>query len=123
MRWLYGHVPSYSEWNRFWIFWRMGDGALDAVRVDETWEPKGAAVSAGNDLVRMVLTGYLGLEFADRPDLLESVVPVYPPGAKRMLRDNGVWARTLKRDNVRLITAPSARDHTERHRHRRRRGT
>ena len=62
--------------------------------------------SAGNDLVRMVLTGYLGLEFADRPDLLESVVPVYPPGAKRMLRDNGVWARTLKRDNVRLITAP-----------------
>jgi len=106
LRWLYGHVPSYSEWNRFWIFWRMGDGALDAVRVDETWEPKGAAVSAGNDLVRMVLTGYLGLEFADRPDLLESVVPVYPPGAKRMLRDNGVWARTLKRDNVRLITTP-----------------
>jgi len=106
LRWLYGHVPSYSEWNRFWIFWRMGDGALDAVRVDEAWEPKGAAVSAGNDLVRMVLTGYLGLEFADRPDLLESVVPVYPPGAKRMLRDNGVWARTLKRDNVQLITTP-----------------
>ena len=22
--------PSYSEWNRFWIFWRMGDGVLDA---------------------------------------------------------------------------------------------
>jgi 4-hydroxyacetophenone monooxygenase len=105
-QWLYGHVPSYSEWNRFGIFWRMGDGALDAVRVDAEWEPKGQAVSAANDLVRMVLTGYLGMEFADRPDLLESVVPAYPPGAKRMLRDNGVWARTLKRDNVRLITAP-----------------
>ena len=34
LRWLYGHVPSYSEWNRFWIFWRMGDGVLDGVRVD-----------------------------------------------------------------------------------------
>jgi 4-hydroxyacetophenone monooxygenase len=102
-RWLYGHVPSYSEWNRFWIFWRMGDGALDAVRVDPDWEPKGQAVSAANDLVRMVLTGYLGMEFADRPDLLPAVVPAYPPGAKRMLRDNGIWARTLKRDNVRLL--------------------
>jgi 4-hydroxyacetophenone monooxygenase len=104
LRWLYGHVPSYSEWNRFWIFWRMGDGALEGVRVDPDWEPKGAAVSAANDLVRMVLTGYLGMEFADRPDLLASVVPAYPPGAKRLLRDNGVWARTLKRDNVQLIT-------------------
>jgi 4-hydroxyacetophenone monooxygenase len=78
---------------------------LEGVRVDEDYEPKGAAVSAANDLVRMVLTGYLGMEFADRPDLLEAVVPTYPPGAKRLLRDNGVWARTLKRDNVRLVTA------------------
>ena len=104
LQWLYGHVPSYSEWNRFWIFWRMGDGALEGVRVDPAWEPKGAAVSAANDLVRMVLTGYLGMEFADRPDLLEHVVPAYPPGGKRLLRDNGVWARTLKRDNVQLVT-------------------
>ena len=28
LQWLYAHVPSYSEWNRFWIFWRMGDGVL-----------------------------------------------------------------------------------------------
>jgi 4-hydroxyacetophenone monooxygenase len=104
LRWLYGHVPSYAEFNRFWIFWRMGDGALEAVRVDDAWEPKDQAVSAANDMVRMVLSGYLGMEFADRPDLLEAVVPKYPPGAKRMLRDNGIWARTLKRDNVRLVT-------------------
>jgi 4-hydroxyacetophenone monooxygenase len=104
LRWLYGHVPSYSEWNRFWIFWKMGDGALHNVRVDEGWEPKDQAVSEANDLVRMLLTAYLQLEFADRPDLLPAVVPDYPPGAKRMLRDNGIWARTLKRDNVRLVT-------------------
>jgi 4-hydroxyacetophenone monooxygenase len=106
LRWLYRHVPSYSEWHRFWIFWRMGDGVLEGVRVDPDWEPKGAAVSATNDLLRLVLTAYLEGEFADRPDLLEHAVPDYPPGAKRMLRDNGVWARTLERDDVRLITDP-----------------
>ena len=111
-RWLYGHVPSYSEWNRFWIFWRMGDGVLDGVRVDDAYEPKGAAVSAMNDIVRMMLAEYINAEFADRPDLLEKVLPTYPPGAKRMLRDNGIWARTLKRDNVRAASRRrSARSH------------
>ncbi len=105
-RWLYGHVPSYSEWNRFWIFWRMGDGVLEGVRVDDEYEPKGAAVSAMNDIVRMMLAEYINAEFADRPDLLDKVMPTYPPGAKRMLRDNGIWARTLKRDNVQLVTTP-----------------
>jgi 4-hydroxyacetophenone monooxygenase len=103
-RWLYAHVPSYSEWNRFWIFWRMGDGAIENVRVDEAWESDGQSVSALNDFVRMMLGEYIKAEFADRPDLLDAVMPNYPPGAKRMLRDNGVWARTLKRDNVRLVT-------------------
>jgi len=51
-----------------------------------------------------VLTGYLEAEFADRPDLVDKVVPSYPPSAKRLLRDNGVWARAIKRDNVTLVT-------------------
>lgn len=102
--WLYRHVPSYSEWNRFWIFWRMGDGALANVRVDDDYEPKGQAISAVNDFARMMLTEYINMEFADRPELLPHVVPTYPVGAKRMLRDNGVWAGALKRDNVQLIT-------------------
>jgi 4-hydroxyacetophenone monooxygenase len=104
LRWLYGHVPSYSEWNRFWIFWRMGDASIEAVRVDENWDRTLGSVSGGNELVRMIMAAYLEAEFADRPDLLANVVPTYPPGAKRMLRDNGVWARTLKRDNVTLVT-------------------
>ncbi len=57
-------------------------------------------------MVRQMLTAYIGVEFADRPDLLPKVLPTYPPGAKRMLRDNGVWAGALKRDNVRLVTDP-----------------
>jgi 4-hydroxyacetophenone monooxygenase len=109
LKWLYANVPSYSEWNRFCIFWRMGDGALEAVRVDEDWESDGRSVSAVNEMSRALLSAYLQEEFADRPDLQAVVVPDYPPGAKRMIRDNGVWARTLKRENVRLVTTPIER--------------
>jgi 4-hydroxyacetophenone monooxygenase len=108
LRWLYAHVPSYSEWNRFCIFWRMGDGALGGVTVDESWEPPtpGASVSPVNEFLRQTLVQYLEAEFADRPDLLAQAVPDYPPGAKRMLRDNGVWAGALRRDTTRLVTTP-----------------
>jgi 4-hydroxyacetophenone monooxygenase len=84
----------------------MGDGVLDGVRVDESWESEGCSISAGNELLRVLMTAYIDGEFADRPDLRALAVPNYPPGAKRLIRDNGVWARTLKRDNVRLVTAP-----------------
>ena len=109
LQWLYDHVPSYSEWNRFWIFWRMGDASIEAVRVDEDWDRALGSVSGPNELMRVIMTGYLEMEFADRPDLLANVLPSYPPGAKRMLRDNGIWARTLKRDNVSLVTDPITR--------------
>ena len=109
LQWLYQHVPSYSEWNRFCIFWRMGDGALEGVRVDPSWKAGECSVSEANDLVRLMLTEYIEAEFADRPDLRSVVVPGYPPGAKRMIRDNGVWARALKRENVDLVTDPISR--------------
>jgi 4-hydroxyacetophenone monooxygenase len=106
LQWLYRHLPGYSALNRFAMFWRLGDQALEAVRVDAGWEGGGRSVSAVNDFVREMLTGYLRSEFADRPDLLDAIIPSYPVGAKRILRDNGTWARTLKRPNVRLITTP-----------------
>jgi 4-hydroxyacetophenone monooxygenase len=104
LRWLYRHVPFYSEWNRFWIFWTMGDGQLAYVTGDPEWEPKDISVSAMNEEMRTLLTGYLEEQFAGRPDLLERVKPWYPPGSKRMLRDNGVWAGALTRENVALVT-------------------
>lgn len=103
-RWLYAHVPTYSEWNRFWMFWRMGDGTLPGVRVDPEWDGANGTVNATNDLMRSLFSSYLEQEFGDRPDLLPHVIPTYPPGAKRLLRDNGVWAGALKRDNVTLVT-------------------
>jgi 4-hydroxyacetophenone monooxygenase len=113
LRWLYEHVPSYSEWNRFWIFWRMGDGVLDGVRVDPDWNGDGKSVSALNDMMRMLLTEYLRAQLADRPDLFERTLPHYPPAAKRIIRDNGVWPSALRHEHVDLVTEP-IREITER---------
>jgi 4-hydroxyacetophenone monooxygenase len=44
-RWLYAHVPTYSEWNRFWMFWRMGDGTIPTVRVDPEWDSSNGTVT------------------------------------------------------------------------------
>ncbi|HET6949869.1 MAG TPA: NAD(P)/FAD-dependent oxidoreductase [Acidimicrobiales bacterium] len=104
LQWLYRHVPAYAEFHRFYIFWRMGDGALAGVTVEPDWDGGGESVGVMNDFLRQLLGAYLATEFADRPDLLDAVMPHYPPGAKRMIRDNGVWAATLKGDNVRLVT-------------------
>ena len=72
----------------------------------------------------MLLTGYLESQFADRPDLLEKVIPAYPPGAKRILRDNGVWAAHAQA-RQRPSSSPTAiREITpDGHRHRRRRAS
>jgi 4-hydroxyacetophenone monooxygenase len=102
--WLFRHVPGYAEWYRFWLFWRNAEGMLPMVTVDPTWTDNEASVSAPNEMLRQLLVGYLQVEFADRPDLLEKVTPDYPPSSKRVIRDNGIWARTLKRDNVELVT-------------------
>ena len=96
--------PTYSELNRFSIFWRMGDAGLEAVRVDPNWDSDGVSISQAGDITRQVLAQYYTDQFTDRPDLLAKVMPDYPPGAKRLVRDNGVWATTLKRPNTHLIT-------------------
>jgi 4-hydroxyacetophenone monooxygenase len=113
LRWLYRHVPFYSEWHRFWMFWRTGDGMLDLARVDPDWPPTETSVSAANELMRQLLTGYLEIAFADRPDLLATMTPTYPPVAKRVVVDNGILPRALMRDDVDVVTTP-IREITER---------
>lgn len=103
LRWLQQRVPAYAAWYRFWLFWKNAEGMLAATEVDDDWyDPR--SVGPLNDLLRELLTGYLQQEFADAPELLEHVVPDYPPSAKRVIRDDGTWAATLKRDDVELVT-------------------
>jgi 4-hydroxyacetophenone monooxygenase len=109
MQWLLDNLPDYEPWYRLWWFWRTHEGLLPAACVDPSWPDQERSVSAANDFVRELLTMYLQAEFADTPELWDKVIPTYPPIAKRVLRDNGIWARTLKRDHVELVTDPIER--------------
>ncbi len=105
LMWLFTHVPEYNNWFRLRLFWRSHEGLLPNLEVDPDWpEDPERSVSAGSEELRQLLTGYLQLEFADRPDLLEKVIPQYTMGAKRFVVDDGTWAKTLKRDDVELCT-------------------
>lgn len=103
MRQLFREVPSYARWFRFWQFWIAAEGRMPFVNVDPKWQGSGS-VSRENELLRSQLMARLEEQFKDRPDLLAKATPTYPPGAKRMLRDNGVWGEALKKDHVSLIT-------------------
>lgn len=104
MAWLLRHVPGYGRWFRFWQFWIATEGRLPLVEVDEGWDHP-VSVGAANEALRQECIANLRAQLADRPDLVDPMTPNYAPGAKRMLRDNGVWANALRQPHVRLVTA------------------
>ena len=107
-QWLLRHVPYYAGWYRFSVAWRFSDQLLATVRRDPAWEHPDRSMNARNDRHRQNLTNYVLEQLDDRPDLIAKVLPDYPPYGKRILVDNH-WYRTLKRDNVELVTEPVAR--------------
>jgi 4-hydroxyacetophenone monooxygenase len=102
--WLMRNIPGYANWIRFWVFWRNVEGLLSVAAVDPEWEGAPQSVSIVNEGLRQLLVAYLQGEFAADPELAAAVTPDYPPFAKRFIRDNGIWARTLLRDDVHLVT-------------------
>lgn len=101
---LFDEIPTYREWNRFSESWKFGDGVTPMVKVDPTWPHQERSISEANDKLRAQLTEYIEAQVADRPDLLDKVLPDFPPYGKRLLVDNG-WYTALHRDDVRLETA------------------
>jgi 4-hydroxyacetophenone monooxygenase len=108
VRWLYDHVPYYSPWHRFWLCapGLLERGVLEGWIVDRCYPPTERAVSAANDRLRATLTEWMSAQVADAPALLPKIIPRYPVGAKRVMRDNGVWLRTLQQSHVRLVCDP-----------------
>jgi 4-hydroxyacetophenone monooxygenase len=106
--WLLENIPFYAQWYRFGLFWRFGDGLLRTLRRDPEWQFPERSMNRHNDRHREQLTDHLMQELDGRPDLIEKCLPDYPPYGKRILVDNN-WYKTLRQDNVHLIT--SAVDH------------
>ena len=102
---LFDLIPTYREWNRFSESWKFGDGVTPFVKIDPEWPHPERSVSASSDKLRAQLTEYIEDQLADRPDLLDRVMPDFPPYGKRLLVDNG-WYQALRRDDVRLVTSP-----------------
>jgi 4-hydroxyacetophenone monooxygenase len=107
-QWAVEHLPAYDKWYRFWLFWMLTDGVLPAVRAEAGWNGPPGTIGPENAELRAALVEKIEAQIAARPELRERVIPTYPLGGKRSLRDNGVWLAALQRDNVRLVTAPIA---------------
>ncbi len=109
VRWAMRHLPFYARWYRFLLFWPGCDKGLAAATVDPDWPDQDKAVSATNDLTRMMFEAWITSQVGDDEDLLAKVLPDYPATGKRTLQDNGSWLRALTRDNVELVRTPIAR--------------
>jgi 4-hydroxyacetophenone monooxygenase len=96
-------VPLYHAWYRARLSWTFNDKLHGMLRKDPTWPHPERSLNKANDRFREVLTAYIHAELGDRTDLLAELVPTYPPLGKRLLLDNG-WYRTMRRDNVRLVS-------------------
>ena len=106
-RFLLLEVPCYQEWYRQRLAWIFNDRVHGSLQIDPAWPYPDRAINAQNDKHREFFTAYVKAELGPRQDLLPDVLPDYPPFGKRMLLDNG-WYRTLRRDNVRLVTCSAA---------------
>ena len=106
--WLLRCVPHYAQWFRLLQFWLTAEGALAYVDQDQGWDEAGS-IGAANRKLRRMLVRHARELLGDDPELLRKCIPDYPPAGKRMLYDDGTWFRTLKRDNVHLITEPITR--------------
>ena len=104
-KWALANVPFYLRWYRFQLFWGFADGLHAALQVDPDWPAPQRSLNALNEKHRLFMERHMRSELADRPDLLEKVIPDYPAYGKRILIDNH-WFRMLKRDNVDLVTDP-----------------
>jgi 4-hydroxyacetophenone monooxygenase len=101
-KWCLEHLPFYTRWFRFLLFWCACDGAYESVVVDPEWPHQERSVNEMNDFVYQMFSDYIRGQVSDNEALLQKVLPDYPPMGRRTLQDNGSWLGALQRDNVTL---------------------
>lgn len=102
IRHLLMNVPLYHQWYRARLMWTFNDRIHDALQKDPAWPEPDRSLNAANDRHRRFFTNYVTSELGDRQDMLDKVLPTFPPYGKRILLDNG-WYRTVTRENVTLL--------------------
>jgi len=112
-KWCLEHLPFYSRWFRFLLFWPACDGAYDVVFVDPKWPHQERSCSEMNDFVYNMFSEYIRGQVGDDEALLAKVIPDYAPMGKRTLQDNGSWLAALQRDNVELVNQHVVKVHPQ----------
>jgi 4-hydroxyacetophenone monooxygenase len=102
-KWCLQHLPFYTRWFRFLIFWPAIDGAWDVTVVDPDWPHQDRSINEMNDMAREMFLEHIRNQVGDDEELLAKVTPDHAPMGKRMLQDNGTWLQALKQDNVQLV--------------------
>jgi 4-hydroxyacetophenone monooxygenase len=103
VRFLFQECPLYRAWYRVRLGWVFNDRIHGALHKDPNWDHPERSLNAKNDGHRAYFTQYVVSELGDRADdLLDKVLPTYPPFGKRMLMDNG-WYRMLRNPRVELV--------------------
>jgi len=103
-QWGIEHLPYYAGWMRAAVFnWTL-DMPPHHMMVDPDWPQDGRSVSAANDFVRQRQTAVYEQWLGDRPDLLEKLLPKYPPFVKRPTISHGNFFEAVKRDNVEVVS-------------------
>lgn len=108
-RWAMRHLPGYWSWYRFMLLYQSSDKALALVKIDPDWQGMPYSANRLSEERRKILVEWIERHLGDKPELLERVIPDYPPMGKRLLQDDGSWLRTLRRDNVELVRDPLVR--------------
>lgn len=103
--WLVRKVPHYAQWYRLWVILTGIEGRAHTVTAEDGWSGAPLSISPKSHELREYLAARIESQLSTRPDLLAIAIPGYPPGAKRMLRDNGVWARALMADKTSVVTS------------------
>lgn len=103
VRTLLEEMPLYYAWYRCRLAWIFNDRLYQSLQKDPTWPNPEQSLNPINDAHRRSLTNYIKTELGDRTDLLDAVLPTYPPFGKRMLLDNG-WFRAIAREHVTVET-------------------
>jgi 4-hydroxyacetophenone monooxygenase len=103
LHWLIEEVPFYHSWIRFRLAWINNDKVHASLQKDPDWPHQDRSLNATNDGHRQFFTRYITEQLAGREDLIDQVLPDYPPFGKRMLLDNG-WYAALKKPTVQLVT-------------------
>jgi 4-hydroxyacetophenone monooxygenase len=103
VRFLLAEVPLYYSWYRTRLAWIFNDRLYESLQRDPEWPHPERSLNVINEAHRRNLTSYIEEEVGERTDLLDKLVPTYPPFGKRMLLDNG-WFRSVAKSHVTVDT-------------------